>query len=247
MSFFTKSIIAVFFLASGTFAVLCMLALMGKSERRISSTFLRRAHKTAGAIFFVLTIVISYFCLRYVVRASGALSPRAIFHMVLALALFIVLVLKIAIVQFYRELMRFVPAMGLIVFSLAFLVFSTSAGYFFLRYARPAVSQVEVPPAMEHIEEPARQVADTRGDGERGAQLFELSCSVCHYTDRVATGGGPPGLKGVLKGAELPASGRPATAGNIEEQIRKPIGNMPAFNSLTDQEIADIIAYLRTL
>ena len=79
-----------------------------------------------------------------------------------------------------------------------------------------------------------------------GRALFEAKCSFCHYVDRDQTKIGP-GLKGVLTKASLPASGRPATLDNVRSQLKSPVGKMPAFASLSEQEIADLLAYLKTL
>ena len=79
-----------------------------------------------------------------------------------------------------------------------------------------------------------------------GRALFEAKCSFCHYVDREESKLGP-GLKGVLKNANLPYSGRPANTDNIRLQLESPVGQMPSFASLSDREVADILAYLKTL
>lgn len=238
MSFYAKSIVAIFFLAAGLIAVICMLTLMGRAERKISATFLRRLHKGAGAIFAVMFLVISYFCLHYVKMLGEGLSVRAVFHSVLALALFIILALKLSIVQFYKQFFRYVPGMGVTVFGLAFVVFCTSAGYFFLK--------TEYIKAKSEQETSAPPRAVLEGDAEKGAALFGSKCSFCHYPDKETTKFGP-GLKGVLKRGKLPYSGRLANLENIKKQLRNPISAMPSFASLSEQEIAHILAYLKTL
>ncbi|MGB7061688.1 MAG: cytochrome c [Candidatus Zixiibacteriota bacterium] len=227
MPLHTKSVVAVFFLLLGLVAIICMLTLMGKAERKIGATFLRRLHKIAGALFAVTFLVISYFCLHYVIMAGEELSTRAVFHGVLALALFFILALKISIVQFYKQFLRYVPGLGMTVFGLAFAVFFTSAGYFFLvtektTVAGEADSEVSGPSSVE-----------------RGQGLFDKQCSFCHYADRTDSKLGP-GLKGVLKGENLPASGRPATPENVTRQLLTPYQNMPSFSSLSEQEIKDL-------
>jgi cytochrome c2 len=234
MSLYTKSILAIFFLAVGLTAVICMLALMGRAERKISATFLRRTHKVAGALFAVMLLVISYFCLQYVKMAGDGLSTRAVFHGVLALALFFILVLKLSIVQFYKQFLRYVPGLGMTVFGLAFAVFFTSAGYFFLVTEKTTVAG-----------ETTSEVIESSGV-ERGEALFENQCSFCHHADRTDSKLGP-GLKGVLKAENLPASGRPATPENVTRQLLSPYQNMPSFSSLSEQEIKDLLAYLNTL
>lgn len=234
MSLYAKSILAILFLAVGLIAVICMLTLMGRAERKIGATFLRRTHKVAGALFAVMFLVISYFCLHYVEMAGEGISTRAVFHGVLAIALFFVLALKISIVQFYKQFLRYVPGLGMTLFGLAFAVFFTSAGYFFL-----------VTGETTGAEEPVSEVSGM-SDAQKGARLFENQCSFCHYADKADSKLGP-GLKGVLRAESLPASGRNATAENVTQQLLNPYQSMPSFGSLSEQEIKDLLAYLETL
>ncbi len=234
MSLYTKSVVAIFFLAAGLIAVMCMLTLMGRDERKISATFLRRLHKGAGAVFAIMFLVIGYFCLHYVKMLGEDMSPRAVFHAVLALGLFIVLALKLSIVQFYKQFLRYVPALGMTVFALAFAVFCTSAGYFFLATGETT-----------EAEEVTSDVG-LSAEVQKGQALFDRKCSFCHYADRKDSKFGP-GLKGVLKAEELPYSGKPANPENIRQQLRNPISNMPSFASLSDEDMANLLAYLETL
>lgn len=235
--FLFKSILAVIFLLAGVIAVICMFALMGKTERKVSASFLRRMHKGAGFVFATLLLVISYFCIKYVAMVGDQLSGRAVMHSVLSLALFIVLVIKIVIVQFYKQFLRFVPTMGIIVFTLTFVVFSTSAGYYFLRTLS----------VKDTIEETAT-ISDIKIEGkiEKGASLFKDKCSGCHFSDKEEKKIGP-GLKNILNKEKFPSSGRPANIENIWKQLRNPFLSMPAFPSLSEQELADLMAYLKSL
>lgn len=238
MSFFLfKSLLALIFLITGVIAVICMFALMGKTERKISTTFLKRLHKGAGFAFAILLLVISYFCIKYVAKVGDQLSGRAVMHSVLSLALVIVLVIKITIVQFYKQFLRFVPTMGIIVFILAFVVFSTSAGYYFLR----ALS-------VKDTTEETATLSEVKFEGKikKGASLFNAKCSGCHFSDKEEKKIGP-GLKNIFKKTKLPSSGRPANIENIWKQLRNPFLSMPAFPSLSEQELADLKAYLKSL
>jgi len=233
--FHFKSILALIFLVTGVIAVICMLTLMGRSERKISAVFLRRLHKVAGFIFAILFLVISYFCIKYVAMIGDKLSLRAVLHGVLALGLFIILALKLSIVQFYKQFLRYVPGLGMTVFALAFVVFSTSAGFFFLS-------------TSEHIvaEKPPSEVM-TEGDAQLGQTLFEKNCSFCHYADKFDSKLGP-GLQEILKKDKLPVSRKAATPESVKDQLVSPYKNMPSFeSSLTEQDIENLVAYLRTL
>ncbi|MFP4082046.1 MAG: c-type cytochrome [Candidatus Aminicenantes bacterium] len=242
MSFFiVKSLLGILFLAAGVTAVICMLTLMGRMERKTSTSVLRRLHRSAGLFFGILLLAISYFCIKYWIAAGDKVSTRATFHAVLALALIILFLLKISIVRFYKQFLRFVPAMGLTVFALAFLVFSTSAGFYLLKeaWANPEIPKIA--PG-----EPGTP-ANIRGDAEKGRSLFAAKCAGCHHTDRSKESKVGPGLKNVLKKPKLPASGKPATAENIVSQLRKPFRSMPSFSYLTAQEVADLLAFITGL
>ncbi len=97
-----------------------------------------------------------------------------------------------------------------------------------------------------------------KGDPNKGKVLFG-PCSACHTTSKdVLVGPGLAGLfsangpvlpKGVDYNGKLP-NGKERSEANIAEWIRAGgtgrIGYMPNHN-LTDQEMADLMAYLRTL
>jgi cytochrome c2 len=81
---------------------------------------------------------------------------------------------------------------------------------------------------------------------ESGRRLFEKHCSRCHDTTSARWRNGP-GLLGILKRYALPDSGWRATPENIEKILRTPYENMPSFRHLSDEEVRDIIEYLKTL
>jgi mono/diheme cytochrome c family protein len=237
-----KSYLAIPFLAAGIVAVLMMFDLMGRSERKLSPKFLRRGHKLAGLIFAVLLAILSYLCIKYVAAVGDRMSSRAVFHSVLALGLIGVLLVKILIVQFYREFMRFAPALGIITFILAFVVFFTSAGYYFLREAHEhATAEVAVAEEMRPAPMPSLE-----GDTASGETIYGNRCGSCHFADSEDWFIGP-GLKGILAKDVLPESGRSATVENIRSQIVNPVGTMPAFTSLSEEQMADLLAYIETL
>ncbi len=238
MSFFMmKSVLAIFFLLAGFIAVISMLNLLGKKERKVSDKVLRRLHKSMGCVFAVLLLVISILCVKYWASAGDQISTRAVFHSVLAFAVIIVFVFKLLIVRFYKQFLKLVPVMGLTVFALSFIVFKTSAGFFFIRslVAQSEPSEISIPSGTL-----------LQGKAEEGEVLFTSKCASCHYADKEDAKHGP-GLKNILKKDTLPSSSRPATVENISLQLRKPYRVMPSFTSFSEQELADLLAYLKTL
>jgi len=85
-----------------------------------------------------------------------------------------------------------------------------------------------------------------------GQKIFDQNCTLCHIADQTKTKIGP-GLKGILKNKELPYSHKPATVANVREQIEKgnPQGKpmpMPPFaGKLSEADMSNLIAYLKTL
>ncbi len=79
-----------------------------------------------------------------------------------------------------------------------------------------------------------------------GAKLFEQNCSFCHFIDSADTKVGP-GLKGLFALEKMPVSGWTVSKENIEQQLKTPFDEMPAFDQLTRAEIDELAAYLKSL
>jgi mono/diheme cytochrome c family protein len=80
----------------------------------------------------------------------------------------------------------------------------------------------------------------------QGRRVFQLYCGVCHtaYTSKPLKG---PSMKGVLQKQYLP-SGLVANDRFVEQTILRGRNMMPPMgNSLSQQQIEDVIAYLHTL
>jgi cytochrome c len=85
------------------------------------------------------------------------------------------------------------------------------------------------------------------GDAAKGKDTFSQSCDVCHNTDSTDVKVGP-GLKGLFKKPNLQNKKKVSDA-TVMDLINKgsPAG-MPAFeDQLSDQERANVLAYLKTL
>jgi mono/diheme cytochrome c family protein len=79
-----------------------------------------------------------------------------------------------------------------------------------------------------------------------GAAIFVKQCARCHSANTQHNLHGP-GLQGLYKLPYLP-SGAPANDDRVTASILRGRGMMPGYaNQLNDQQLADLIAYLRTL
>jgi mono/diheme cytochrome c family protein len=78
----------------------------------------------------------------------------------------------------------------------------------------------------------------------RGAVVYSQKCAKCHYPT-TTHGLHGPGLQAMTKVKAMP-SGAPPTDERITTTILRGRGLMPA-TQLTDDQLADLIAYLHTL
>ena len=82
-------------------------------------------------------------------------------------------------------------------------------------------------------------------DAAKGKEVFE-QCSVCHNADSTEKKMGP-GLKGLFSRDKL-VNGKKVTEANVLAKINEGGNGMPAYKEmLSDDEKADLIAYLKTL
>src|SRR5262249_24426059 len=80
--------------------------------------------------------------------------------------------------------------------------------------------------------------APAAGEVDRGKQLFmKHTCYYCHGTEG----------QGSAAGVRIAATGR--TTESFIRYVRRPGGQMPAYTDkiLTDRELTDIVAYLKSL
>ena len=85
-----------------------------------------------------------------------------------------------------------------------------------------------------------------KGTAAKGKEVFEGQCSVCHNADSADKKIGP-GLKGLYKHDKL-ANGKPVNDNSVRDQVNEGGNGMPGYKDiLSDQERADLLAYLKTL
>jgi mono/diheme cytochrome c family protein len=232
-----KSLIATALVAAGLSAFLSMMALMGRAERKGDPGKLRKAHRVSGWLFVLVLVPLVLMGLDFLSEMGDALTLRGVIHVVLAFSFLAVLLLKLSIVRFYKQFLKFAPPLGMTVFVLALVLFLMTAGFTFLRSAAPR------PPDEEEVPVASGTVPARPGEGRA---IFRENCVSCHSIDG-SEGGIGPDLKGLFRREALPASGKPPLPANIVQQLRHPLGTMPAFPQLSDRELADLLAYFINL
>lgn len=85
-----------------------------------------------------------------------------------------------------------------------------------------------------------------KGNALRGRQLYEDQCAICHFSASNEKKIGP-GLKAIFRNGKF-ANGKKVDDASMRAWIENGGVDMPAFKeSLTAQQISDLIAFLRTL
>jgi mono/diheme cytochrome c family protein len=230
-----KTILAGFFLLTGLGTAWAMLTVMGAPEKSRDPARLRKIHRVFGYAFGLVFAVLAVLGAEFIIEGGDQLSLRAVLHGLLAVSLLFIFLFKIVLVRFYRSFLRLVPTLGMTVLILALVVFAVSAGFYVLRSV--------FPPEPAQAADPSPVQA---GDAGAGAVLYARQCGSCHFADSAESKVGP-GLKGLFAADKMPFSAKPATEENVRQQLLRPAGRMPAFASLSEREIADLVAYLRTL
>jgi len=246
-SFFFKSLLGIGMLVSALIAVFTMFEIFGRSEKKYDIEKLKKVHRANGIVYFLLFIIIGYFCLNFIINTKAELSPRALIHSLYAVAILLLLGLKFSILRVYTQFYNQVKIIGILIALLTFGMFATSGGYYLL------ITKFGADKAFSMIKEPQKEVLKggivLKTDPEsirKGKELYESKCYFCHdaYSNKREVG---PGHKGILKNPFLPVSKKPATPENVANQIRKPYKDMPSFSYLSDEDVENIIAFLNTL
>ena len=82
---------------------------------------------------------------------------------------------------------------------------------------------------------------------QRGEELFQQNCAICHEASNLDLKKQPPKLEGLFQSKTLP-SGAPATDEQVRKTIISGIGTMPAFDQrLSTDDVNDLLVYLHQL
>ncbi len=82
---------------------------------------------------------------------------------------------------------------------------------------------------------------------QRGHELFQQNCAMCHEASNLDLKKQPPKLEGLFQRKALP-SGAPATDAQVRKTIINGIGTMPSFQGrLSDEDVNNLVEYLHQL
>lgn len=91
---------------------------------------------------------------------------------------------------------------------------------------------------------PSKPASEWTPQEAAGAAVYQEKCARCHYPTTTSSLHGP-GLQALTKLKSMP-SGAPPTDERLTDRILHGYGMMPP-TALSDQQLSDLLAYLRTL
>ena len=130
----TKTYFALVLVFIALFEFITAMYVYGKKPPRPYGKTIMTLHRIGGYVFLVYFIWISWVCVDLMSRLAEAGKPldvRGFYHGFFAMVLFVILLLKLSFVRFYRRYISSVPLLGIIVAS-GTLVLWGIAGWMFL-------------------------------------------------------------------------------------------------------------------
>jgi cytochrome c2 len=92
-----------------------------------------------------------------------------------------------------------------------------------------------------------KAAASKSGSATKGKDVFDQKCAMCHNADSDQKKIGP-GLKGLFKRGTFTVNNSKVTEQNLKTWIENGDSMMPPFKeALEEQQIRDVIAYVKTL
>ena len=130
-----KTVLATAMMALAVYQV----ALMGVGYGKLRPWFLKPkaasfSHRAIGDALVAVTILVAFMCWSYfeigdgIEHAADGETTRATIHVVAGIASVAVIALKVVVVRWWRAADRFLPAIGLTLFTLLAITWITSAG-----------------------------------------------------------------------------------------------------------------------
>src|SRR5258707_7584911 len=168
-----SSAAGIVFVLLGTAAVW----LIFDASRRTHSAAARekriRAHRIAGYLFIGLFCLMAWLMLLRVRSSPEELPVRWMMHVLLALVLAPLLLVKVLVARYYKTFTSVLVPLGLTIFTLGFVLIGSSAGPYLLRSSAVERLSLQYPTGATGIDLPSAE------------QLMLKRCSRCHALDRV--------------------------------------------------------------
>lgn len=169
-----SAVLGIVYIAVGALTVWLIFHASSKLKDKGASARLVQGHRIGGYVFILLFCVMTYYMVVKIKDTPDELALRPLLHMILAMLLVPILFIKVLVARYYKTYYSVLMPLGLIIFSLSFVIVMMAVGPYFLRKA----TIKDVP--LESI-----NLGTNKIDVEAARLLTEKKCSKCHGLDRV--------------------------------------------------------------
>src|ERR1051325_1931648 len=168
-----SSAVGIVFVLLGTAAVWLIFEASRRTHSATAREKIVRAHRIAGYLFVALFGLMTWLMLLRVRSSPGELPVRWMLHVLLALVLAPLLLVKVLVARYYRTFTSVLVPLGLTIFTLSFVLIASSAGSYLLRSSAVERLSLQDAKGVTEIDLPSAE------------QLMLKRCSRCHALDRV--------------------------------------------------------------
>src|SRR5262245_32585739 len=130
-----SSVLGVLFVLVGAFNVWLIFHATSRLKDRGASARLIRVHRIGCYIFIMLFCVMIYYMVLRLRDIPDELSVRPMVHMLLAMLMVPLLFVKVLVARYYKTYYSILTPLGLIIFTLSFVLVTMTVGPYLLRKA----------------------------------------------------------------------------------------------------------------
>jgi ferredoxin-NADP reductase/mono/diheme cytochrome c family protein len=169
-----SAVLGLIYIAVGAITVWLIFHASSRLKDKGASAKLVQGHRIGGYVFIFLFCIMTYYMVIKIKDTPDELALRPLLHMLLAMLLVPIIFIKVLVARYYKTYYSVLMPLGLIIFSLSFVIVMMAVGPYFLRRA----TIKDVP--LESI-----NLGTNKIDVDAARVLTEKKCSKCHGLDRV--------------------------------------------------------------
>jgi glycine betaine catabolism B len=171
-----SAILGILFVGAGAFSIWSMFQASAKLKDRGANARLVFWHRVGGYVFIALFVAMTYFMVIRLKDVPDELSNRGLLHVTIASVMVPLIFAKVLVARYYKAYYNYLMPLGMIIFSLGFVLVSMTAGPYYLKKA-----------TVEEISLDTVGLGKNQIDMVSAESLMKNRCVGCHALDRVVS------------------------------------------------------------
>lgn len=171
-----SAILGILFVGAGAFSIWSMFQASAKLKDRGANARLVFWHRVGGYVFIALFVAMTYFMVLRLKDVPDELSNRALLHVTIASVMVPLIFAKVLVARYYKAYYSYLMPLGMIIFSLGFVLVAMTAGPYYLKKA-----------TIQEISLDTVGLGKNQIDMGAAESLMKNRCVGCHALDRVVS------------------------------------------------------------